>query len=698
MKTKALLLIVLSITACSFGQKSAVKSKTTYLNPQTGFKGTLTVKYQFGKCFGDLVIAYGYEMDYQGFNYKGITYSASELNLRRSLESYQTSTQLTFNVYPEQYVNYKLNTIYDNAALENYNLGMCAISQNKIVLSGDEAKLYYQDINKLNKLHANITSNIGYEAVLESYAEGIEVKKEKDKKYNSAIQDYSYSSTTEDKLNALKEAQRNASTQKQRDEVKKYINELEQQIRNENDRKKEEEITKREKERERKLLKEENEREDEIKKITEEAEKEKKRLEDLQKSEERKVSEKKREKIQGDLYDSENRLLDQAKSLRDEANSMVVEYRFQQEYKDKMLREADRIEKYVENSRSRRRFVTVGSDETGRQSAAVNAYNERMNYANEVNSQIAAESAAATLGLLYILGGVIYDNYGQNDGEIYKQDITNIHLGIDVGFSSSTAPVFLASEYRQIDITTDEEFLEEFNKPGQPITVNLGANVQFGVESNNYRGKIYGGIRAGISPFLDATHLQFSYGAQLSLGFKNIKILGGYGFRHRGFTLSNTFNEQEEGKGKSNIRTQNTKLGLEFSWYGSKKAYGRNHISFGVIQDHIKNLGTNNFVEVVELGEVTVGDFTYNAEGQAGFILTQEQLNEFNDFTDIYKFNGVFFEWRHDHHGTLSLEYIPNYAHTGIIKPEFLFDDWDKAGGFLFTISFTRNFDWFFNK
>jgi hypothetical protein len=334
-------------------------------------------------------------------------------------------------------------------------------------------------------------------------------------------------------------------------------------------------------------------------------------------------------------------------------------------------------------------------DDDEKDAKSSSAYTQRLKSANERNAEMAAQNAAQTIGIMFILGGVIYTDYGWADDAIYDPNKTNFHFGLDVGFSTSTAPLNFATKYLKEDPNTFEQYYEELNDPAQQVTLNLGAKVQLGVEAANYKANIFGGGRIGTSPILSGTHSNLFYGAKVSLGIKNVKIMGAYEAGGRNYTISDPIIEEEEGKGKSNINYANIRAGLDFSWYGNTNAYGRNHLSLGVIQEQITKLKNDTWLEALPDGEHTVDGITYDDQGQAGYFLNESLLDSFNKL-DEYKFFGGFLEWRHDHHGTLLVEYFPKYPHTGTRNEFFDPEDWDKKMNFMLTVSFTRNIDSFF--
>ena len=386
--------------------------------------------------------------------------------------------------------------------------------------------------------------------------------------------------------------------------------------------------------------------------------------------------------------DSYNNGMDTAQKMRDEANSMIVRYKFEQDYKEELLRRADELERNLINPNQ----AIIGD------SSNTTEYQQRSNSANEQlrNQQIAA-GAASAVTLVMILGGAIYKDYGYTDGLIYKEGVNNLHLGLDFGFSTSTSPIYFPKIINERDEATDQETTFELLKPRETLTLNLGGKLKFGAEGKNYSAEAYGGFRGGISAVLKGTHTLIFYGSKVKLGTKNIKVIGGYERGHRSNTFNDWLKDEDDGKGSSNITYRNFRAGIEVSWYGNETKYGRNHLSLGLIQENVVNLKDGQGIEFLPEGDTTINGETFNAQGQAGFFIPGSLIDEANEF-DEYTFTGAFLEWRHDHHGTLLIEFFPSYPHTGEVSELFDFNDWPKKGNSLATISFTRNLDWFFQK
>lgn len=385
---------------------------------------------------------------------------------------------------------------------------------------------------------------------------------------------------------------------------------------------------------------------------------------------------------------SYNNGMNTVQKMRDEANNMPVRYKFEQDYKEDLLRRADELERNLIDPNQAIIGDPLNSTE----------YQQRSNSASERlrNEQIAAGTASAVT-LMMVLGGAIYDDYGHTDGQIYKAGVNNLHLGVDFGFSTSTSPIYFPKTITERDEVSNEELTLELLKPKQTLTLNLGGKLKFGAEGKNYSAEAYGGFRGGLSVVLKGTHTVLFYGSKVKLGTKNLKVIGGFERGHRNNTFNDWLKEEDDGKGSSNITYQNYRAGIEISWYGDETKYGRNHLSLGLIQEKVVKLKNGQGIEFLPEGDTTINGETFNAQGQAGYFIPGSLIDEANKFDD-YTFTGAFLEWRHDHHGTLLIEFFPSYPHTGDITELFKFTDWTKKGNTLATVSFTRNLDWFFQK
>ena len=288
-------------------------------------------------------------------------------------------------------------------------------------------------------------------------------------------------------------------------------------------------------------------------------------------------------------------------------------------------------------------------------------------------AQVNAASTAASLGLLTIVGGWIYnDKMGNvNPDFVYKGDAKKprFHLGIDWGYSASSFPVIFKS-----DISTmrnGREVKEKTLEKKLPFVINLEANVKMGVDHDKYGGYAYLNPKFGFSPIFDA--FQFSpliYGAKVYGGLKWVKVYGEYGGGSRTWTQTST-DAEENGSAKSDMTFNKMGYGLRFTT-NADADYRRSHISIGLIDERLNAGILGSFTDPITNTIISTGK------------------------SAVLK--GYAFEWKKDHNFSLYCNVYPEYSYSGEIQynsgaPSSTFKS-TPGGGLFVEFGFLRSVDW----
>lgn len=301
-------------------------------------------------------------------------------------------------------------------------------------------------------------------------------------------------------------------------------------------------------------------------------------------------------------------------------------------------------------------------------------YDERIQQQNERNTVAAGAAAASSAGLLYLLGGFIYKNMGQYDASLGFSG-GNLYTGFDFGYGMSLTPVFFNSEIvtmnNNADYVTKKEVIN-----WSPLLINLNLQFKFGYEHDYFGGFAFVKGSPGTSLVFQSFELSGYYGMRVFAGVENVKALFGFCNGGRKVMINPWINSEELGRGLTRIKLRNILLGLRFSWESSF-GYERQHISVGVLWGGIKD----RIDQDEELGYYHI-----------------RNIQEDKSNTSIRKKStGIFFEWKHDHYGILSIKVYPKYPNTGYYNGSLNKDDFEEDSNYpYFQVSYTRSLDWFF--
>lgn len=309
-------------------------------------------------------------------------------------------------------------------------------------------------------------------------------------------------------------------------------------------------------------------------------------------------------------------------------------------------------------------------------------YDKRIKEQRKANERTAMALGASSVGLLYALGGFIYDNIDKpvemKDGLIFTGN--SEFLSLDLGYTSTLIPYAFNSFIEKYDGNNYTYKNETIGAYGISVNFNLG--IEIGYEHEYGGGYAFGDISMGINPMLLAySGFNYNYGSRIFAGSEGIKLFFEYEAGERAHTSIWDIAPEELGEGHTNIEFQNFKAGIKFSWYNNSRDPYRNHVYLGVIEETITNYDDTGF-----------------------YVQTIKDLEEPTFFSkDKKAYLGYMGEWKYDNHSSLTLKFFPSYPFTGYrsgenidVKSGPLSEELRENAGFPFIqVGFVRSMDAF---
>lgn len=334
-----------------------------------------------------------------------------------------------------------------------------------------------------------------------------------------------------------------------------------------------------------------------------------------------------------------------------------------------------------------------------RRVARKQAYDKRVAAQNKRNVALASSAAASTAGILYMLGGFVYDNMGKpypRSEQLYTGN--GPIVGLDFGYTTGLIPYVFNSNLESYDGNRSTNKLESQAALGW--TMNFKVQINLGYEYKYVGGYGFGAAELGISPIIASyAGLNYNYGARVFAGLDDVvPALQGFKFfaeyesgsrKHTGGLFN--INSEETGDGYTHLQYQNIKFGIRYSWYKNSRTAYRQHFYLGIIEEKIKTDDTGFYVQNLN-------------ENHESFLWGKE--NNSNPSFNIPSkgfYRGYMLEWKQDHKSSLYVKFYPNYAYTGYRSGDEVetkggpLDDTLKSGegGYLIQIGFVRSLDSF---
>ena len=240
---------------------------------------------------------------------------------------------------------------------------------------------------------------------------------------------------------------------------------------------------------------------------------------------------------------------------------------------------------------------------------------------NRKNAQAAAATAVGTVTALSVLGKMIYANMGVVDFDEVYQGQPAFSIATEFGYSFMVQPIFFNS------IVFDGVDYEEQTNFDFAWPVNFDFNLKLGYEADYYGGHLFGGLGLGASIIMHSFNFPYHYGARVYAGHPNVKAL--FEYRRGGRSVSQNYwlLEEESGSASSNVRFNQIRYGVKFSW----GQFLRSHINVGIINEGLSG-GDYTNIQRIALDE----PYDIDKRFITGFFLEYKKDHSFNFFLNAY--------------------------------------------------------------
>jgi hypothetical protein len=288
-------------------------------------------------------------------------------------------------------------------------------------------------------------------------------------------------------------------------------------------------------------------------------------------------------------------------------------------------------------------------------------------------------SAGSTFGLMYILGGYIYNNMGKVNPNLVYLRLPNkfsnlLYFNSSFGYSIVSSPILHPSQFSTYINGNSYTPEPELITTDSAYYLCLGGHAEIGLASDFYSINGFVGGSFGIDPVLNGSQSNFFLGGGASLGIKSIKIYGKYTNNFSDSKSKNFSGFDTEGQGSYSMPSTDLEYGLKFTLGGNPDdKYQRKHILIGLINRNIK---------------IDLGLYHFNPDNHKVETDTRTTTQGFN------------FEFRKDHSYTIFFKAFSEYPITGNLtnkESKYKVSDANPSSSFL-EFGFYRNIDAFFKK
>lgn len=301
-------------------------------------------------------------------------------------------------------------------------------------------------------------------------------------------------------------------------------------------------------------------------------------------------------------------------------------------------------------------------------------YNEWRNKAQEEKNVRDAEAVAASIGVLTILGGFIYDGMGEVEPDFVYQSPTQkykpmLFITNSFGYSFSMEPMLFQSFNSTMK---NGSYVNTKSMKGESgYYLNLGANSNIGVQNDYYSAFGILGAKLGFEPTFSGFKYNFKVGFGADFGFKNVKFYFNSQYHLADYKSTTSSDVEELGEGESDLNPTEFGYGVKFTFGGDKyDDFKRQHIFLGLISK------------------------SYNFDGSSLFGY-YDPINRVLSSNGTPTMNGFNFEWRKDHTFSLFFHFFDEHIYAGAINNEYINSSRSIGTDLFFEIGFHRAFDLF---
>lgn len=207
----------------SYSQHTQTYTANVNISPQggQGLEGSVTIFYAFGNCFGDAVLAYGYNnLNINAYHYNGKRYTESDLGVSFNNRQYVQTTSISRMDARISLNGVFVNTVTLGTILPKFDTG--CYGQTKKIGSSKE-----NGIDGWQASFSNVNVSARYSLVTK--IKNLEKEKQNQEQYNNLISQANNAQTNQQKLDFLNQAKKYANNS-QKSQLENQIQTLRNQI------------------------------------------------------------------------------------------------------------------------------------------------------------------------------------------------------------------------------------------------------------------------------------------------------------------------------------------------------------------------------------------------------------------------------------------------------------------------------------
>jgi hypothetical protein len=284
-------------------------------------------------------------------------------------------------------------------------------------------------------------------------------------------------------------------------------------------------------------------------------------------------------------------------------------------------------------------------------------------------------SVAASVTVLTLLGGFIYDGMGNVDPDFtYESPLPEnklkpvFYMNNAFGYSAIITPILFQSNRSTLQngqSINKKEYID-----GTGFYLNLGGESKMGINTDYYQAYGLIGMKFGFIPTFNGILFNMYGGGGAAIGIKNVKVFGDYRSYFFDSKSVSSSDVEENGSGDYGMSSSEFSYGLKFTFGGTAKDnYVRQHVL---------------------IGAVTKG-FDFTKDTFDGFYdPNSKSINTVGNPT----VKGFSFEWRKDHFFSLYFKYFEDFIYVGDVNRFSNFPaKLDSPTGSYVEIGFLRTLD-----
>lgn len=279
-------------------------------------------------------------------------------------------------------------------------------------------------------------------------------------------------------------------------------------------------------------------------------------------------------------------------------------------------------------------------------------YDNWKNNAQRERDNADVASVAASVTVLTLLGGFIYDGMGNVDPDFtYESPLPEdkfkpiFYMNNDFGYSTIVTPILFQSNkttFQNGQSINKKEYID-----GTGFYLNLGGESKIGINTDYYQAYGLVGIKFGFIPTFSGILFNMYGGGGAALGIKNIKLYGDYRSYFFDSKSVSSSDVEEDGSGDYGMSSNELSYGLKFTFGGNASDnYVRQHIlagaitkSFNFTRDTFDGFYDPSSKSIKTIGSPTVKGFSIEWRKDHFFSLYFKYFEEFIYVGDVNRFS-----------------------------------------------------------